>query len=82
LKKIKVLAGIYPIAQLQEPYNAIRYLAEHISMIDLLNIRHPSQTNPNEEKETTWSPLDICEGKVRFSQTILVYMIIHLLLKQ
>ena len=60
-KPLQVLAGIYPIAQLQEPFRAIRYLAERIPMVDLLKIKHPSETDHN-EKIIEWSPLDICEA--------------------
>lgn len=61
---LKILAGIYPIAQLQEPYSAIRYLSERIPVIDILKLKHPSETN--NEKEAEWSPLDICEGIFNF----------------
>ena len=57
---MKILAGIYPIAQLQEPYSAIRYLSERIPVIDILKLKHPSEAG--NEKEAEWSPLDICEG--------------------
>ena len=64
-----MLAGIYPIAQLQEPYSAIRYLAERIPMIDILKIQHPElEAAPRhdwtDQKSHEWSPLDICEGKL------------------
>jgi len=36
-----VLAGIYPIAQLREPYSAVRYLAERLPVTDLLQLTHP-----------------------------------------
>lgn len=42
-KPLQILAGIYPIAQLQEPYSAIRYMAERIPMIDLLGLKHPTE---------------------------------------
>jgi ribosome biogenesis GTPase A len=60
-KPLQVLAGIYPIAQLQEPFRAIRYLAERIAIVDLLKIKHPTETDHN-EKKIEWSPLDICEA--------------------
>lgn len=55
------MAGIYPIAQLQEPYSAIRYLAERIPVIEILKLKHPAETSIH-EKENEWSPLDLCEG--------------------
>ncbi len=61
-KPLQVLAGIYPIAQLQEPYRAIRYLAERIPMVDILKLKHPCETNAKDEKHVEWSPLDVCEA--------------------
>ena len=46
-KPLQILAGIYPVAQLQEPYNAIRYLAERIPVIQILKLKHPAQENTN-----------------------------------
>lgn len=66
----KVLAGIYPIAQLQEPYSAIRYLSERIPVAQILKIKHPEaereQDAKAEFKQLEWSPLDICEGNFGF----------------
>ncbi len=52
-------------------------------MIDLLNIRHPAQTTGhNEEKESEWSPLDICEGKLNEPiKYLFLSIIIYLFLK-
>ena len=67
-KPLQVLAGIYPIAQLQEPYSSIRYLAENIKgMIESLKIVHPSVEDLKHEqfykdKTFEWSPAEICEG--------------------
>ncbi len=69
-KPLQVLAGIYPIAQLQEPYSAIRYLAERIPIIEILKIKHPASrdSKPGDDDFTKqisdWSPLDVCEGKI------------------
>jgi ribosome biogenesis GTPase A len=46
-KPLQILAGIYPVAQLQEPYSAIRYLAERIPVIQILKLKHPAQENTN-----------------------------------
>ncbi|XP_071452354.1 guanine nucleotide-binding protein-like 1 [Hetaerina americana] len=54
-KTLQVLMGSYPIAQLQEPYSAIRYLAERLDIIKQLNLQH---VDGNDE----WSPMDICEA--------------------
>ena len=61
---------MYPIAQLQEPYSAIRFMAERIPIVSILKIRHPNdeankhESNENKwsAQENEWSPLDICEG--------------------
>lgn len=51
-KPLQVLAGIYPIAQLQEPYSAIRYMAERIPMLDILGLTHPTEqgSKPSEKQ--------------------------------
>lgn len=54
-RSIQILMGSYPIAQLREPYTAIRYLAERLDLPQLLRISHP-------EGDNTWSPRDICDG--------------------
>lgn len=54
-RPIQILMGSYPIAQLREPYTAIRYLAERLDLPRLLRIDHP-------ENDDTWSPRDICDG--------------------
>jgi len=56
-----------PIAQLQEPYSSIRYLAENCAMIENLKIVHPSVEDLKHEqfykdKTFEWTPADICEG--------------------
>ena len=62
-KQLQILAGIYPIAQLQEPYSSIRYLSERIPVIEILKLRHPGEDTRHPEKDVEWSPLDICECK-------------------
>lgn len=54
-RKLQVLMGSYPVAQLREPYGSIRYLAERMDLTKLLNIKHTQDDN-------TWSPIDICES--------------------
>ncbi len=66
-KPLQILAGIYPIAQLQEPYSAIRYLAERVPIIKILRLEHPASDRQSGEaqfsdKEKEWSPLDVCEA--------------------
>lgn len=56
----QVLAGIYPIAQIQEPYTAVGYLASRIPVQALLHLRHPEAEDPSAEHP--WCAWDICEG--------------------
>lgn len=49
--------GCYPIAQLREPYSTIKFLAERLNLIKLLNLQHP------EPDENEWSAIDICDSK-------------------
>ncbi|KAF1656173.1 Guanine nucleotide-binding protein-like 1, partial [Eudyptes chrysocome] len=51
----KVLAGIYPISQLQEPYSAVGYLASRLPLPPLLQLRPPSAADG-------WTAWDICEA--------------------
>lgn len=54
-KNLQVLMGTFPIAQLRQPYCAIRYIAERISLPQVLRLQHP-------EGDDTWSAMDICEA--------------------
>ncbi|NXP77357.1 GNL1 protein, partial [Ramphastos sulfuratus] len=49
----QVLAGVYPISQLQEPYSAVGYLASRLPLPTLLQL--PSATS-------AWTAWDICEA--------------------
>lgn len=59
----QVLAGIYPIAQIQEPYTAVGYLAARVPVQALLHLRHPEAEDP--AAEHPWCAWDICEGGCR-----------------
>lgn len=56
-RPLQVLLGSYPIAQLRVPNAAVKYLAERINLVELLNIQHPQGSNVTE-----WSAIDVCEG--------------------
>lgn len=64
---MKVLAGSYPIAQLQDPYSSVYYIMEHVSLPDILALQHP---DPDVETEE-WSAIDVCEGSGLISVTFL-----------
>ncbi len=38
----QILSGIYPIAQVREPYTAVGYLAERVDLIRILRLDHPN----------------------------------------
>lgn len=54
-KTLQILMGSFPIAQLREPYTAIRFLAERLDLPRLLRMEHP-------ENDEEWSPKDVCDG--------------------
>jgi len=38
----QILSGIYPVAQVREPYTAVGYLAERVPLVQLLRLEHPN----------------------------------------
>ncbi|CAH1169968.1 unnamed protein product [Phaedon cochleariae] len=54
-KPLQVLMGSFPIAQLSQPFIAVKYLAERLDLVSLLRIEHP-------DNDDTWSAMDICDG--------------------
>ncbi|XP_055637448.1 guanine nucleotide-binding protein-like 1 [Toxorhynchites rutilus septentrionalis] len=56
-RRLQVLMGSYPIAQLREPYASIRYLAERLDLPTLLNMKHPEN-----DASGGWSALDISDA--------------------
>ncbi|KAI8579601.1 hypothetical protein K450DRAFT_241781 [Umbelopsis ramanniana AG] len=55
-KPLQILSGMYPIAQVQEPYSTIQYLAERIPLEKILRL-----SPPDGDKNHSWSAWDICE---------------------
>ncbi|KAM9326393.1 guanine nucleotide-binding protein-like 1 [Gastrophryne carolinensis] len=55
-KQQQILAGIYPIAQIQEPYTSVGYLSCRIEVPRLLKLTHP------EGKEQGWTAWHICDA--------------------
>ncbi|RYG53222.1 hypothetical protein EON66_08850, partial [archaeon] len=49
------LLGVIPIAQIREPFTAVRYLAEHLPLERMYGLVMPKD-------EDEWSPLVICEA--------------------
>ncbi|KAG9307332.1 hypothetical protein G9A89_017160 [Geosiphon pyriformis] len=56
-KPMQILSGMYSIAQVQEPYTTIQYLAERVPLEIILGL-----TPPETEKDYQWSAWDICEA--------------------
>ncbi|KAK3088227.1 hypothetical protein FSP39_016369 [Pinctada imbricata] len=54
-KSLQILAGIYPIAQVQEPYTPVGFIGERIDIPSILHLQHPAG-------DTEWSAYDICEA--------------------
>lgn len=62
----QILAGIYPVSQLQEPYSSVGYLCERTPFLSVLKLTHPEQsaeTPPHTPKTHEWTAWDVCEGK-------------------
>ncbi|KAG0030840.1 Guanine nucleotide-binding-like protein 1 [Podila clonocystis] len=58
-KPLQILSGMYPIAQVQEPYSVVDYLARRVNLYRLLKLDPP----PNYERGPfRWSAFGICEA--------------------
>ncbi|KAF9418339.1 Guanine nucleotide-binding-like protein 1 [Podila epigama] len=58
-KPLQILSGMYPVAQVQEPYSVVDYLARHINLPRLLNLEPPPNYNRGPFR---WSAYGICES--------------------
>lgn len=67
-KQLQILAGIYPVSQLQEPYSSVGYLCERTPFLSVLKLKHPSlEENPPQQgqegsEELSWTAWDVCEA--------------------
>ena len=60
-KPLQILAGIYPIAQVREPYTSVMYLAQRLPLVQLLQLKHPEAEGQTEkDQQLQWSADDIC----------------------
>ncbi|KAF9917480.1 Guanine nucleotide-binding-like protein 1 [Lobosporangium transversale] len=58
-KALQILSGMYPVAQVQEPYSVVQYLAERVNIPRLLKLDPP----PNYERGPfRWSSFGVCEA--------------------
>ena len=63
----QVIAGIFPVAQVREPYSVVAYLGRRLDLPSLLGLTPPRISPKKNNKETgeyIWSAMDICEGEV------------------
>ncbi|ORZ20523.1 P-loop containing nucleoside triphosphate hydrolase protein [Absidia repens] len=58
-RSLQILSGMYPIAQVQEPYSVIQYMAERIPLEKILSLTPPDLDNARNFK---WSAWVICEA--------------------
>ncbi|KAL8562995.1 hypothetical protein ACOMHN_004687 [Nucella lapillus] len=65
-KSLQIVSGIFPIAQLRDPYSTVGYLAQRLDLPRLLHLTHPDMAGKPLgtpcAKVTTWSAFDICES--------------------
>uniref|UniRef100_A0A7N9ALT7 Guanine nucleotide-binding protein-like 1 n=1 Tax=Mastacembelus armatus TaxID=205130 RepID=A0A7N9ALT7_9TELE len=67
-KQLQILAGIYPVSQLQEPYTSVGYLCERTPFLSVLKLKHPSllanetQHGNQRSEELSWTAWDVCEA--------------------
>jgi len=54
-KVLQIICGIFPIAQVCEPYTAIKYIAERVPLEDVYRLE---KINPNQP----WNAWEICES--------------------
>ena len=52
---MQILSGMYPIAQVREPYTAVGYLTERMPLVKLLQLEHPDSLDTLVSKNTARS---------------------------
>ncbi|XP_013073430.2 guanine nucleotide-binding protein-like 1 [Biomphalaria glabrata] len=64
-KALQIIAGIYPVAQVREPYSVVGFLAQRIDIPKLLKLSPPDMSSVEKDEESgqlLWSAHDICEA--------------------
>ncbi|KAG3204364.1 hypothetical protein PC128_g1949 [Phytophthora cactorum] len=61
-KYLQELSGLYPYSQIREPYSAVRFLAEHVVMENILDLKPRTQLFDGLEEELEWTPWTLCEA--------------------
>ena len=57
-RPLQILSGIFPIAQVREPYSVVRYLAERLPLPSLLKLSKGESIEPGE----AWTAFAICDS--------------------
>lgn len=60
-KQLQIVAGIYPVSQLQEPYSSVGFLCERTPFLSVLKLTHPEQS-PGTQETHDWTAWDVCEA--------------------
>ncbi|KAF4131190.1 50S ribosome-binding GTPase [Phytophthora infestans] len=61
-KYLQELSGLYPYSQIREPYSAVRFLAEHVILEKVLDLKPRTQHFDGIEEELEWTPWTLCEA--------------------
>ena len=68
---LQIMSGIYPVAQVREPYTAVGYLAERTPLTSLLGLdpvrgegEKGEEEEEEEEEEEGWTAWGVCEGRL------------------
>ncbi|ETI45515.1 hypothetical protein L914_09606 [Phytophthora nicotianae] len=61
-KYLQELSGLYPYSQIREPYSAVRFLAEHVVLEKILDLKPRTQLFDGLEEELEWTPWTLCEA--------------------
>ncbi|KAG7393238.1 Guanine nucleotide-binding-like protein 1 [Phytophthora pseudosyringae] len=61
-KYLQELSGLYPYSQIREPYSAVRFLADHVVMEKILDLKPRTQLFDGLEEELEWTPWTLCEA--------------------
>uniref|UniRef100_W5L9P5 Guanine nucleotide-binding protein-like 1 n=1 Tax=Astyanax mexicanus TaxID=7994 RepID=W5L9P5_ASTMX len=63
-KQLQIVAGIYPVSQLQEPYSSVGFLCERTPFLSVLKLTHPEHS-PGSQEPHDWTAWDVCEWAER-----------------
>ncbi|XP_059149227.1 guanine nucleotide-binding protein-like 1 [Physella acuta] len=63
-KSLQIIAGIFPVAQVREPYSVVGYLAKRLDIPKLLKLTPPdlSYLEVEARSQYQWTAHDICEA--------------------